>query len=104
MMRIVAPRVSARAPRVLARGRPHLLEIVEGADFGPEDVNDDVSRIDQHPIALAHALHADTGNACLFNVLDDMIGDGADMALRAAAGDDHVIADGRSEEHTSELQ
>src|SRR6185437_1153033 len=95
MMRIVAPRISARAPRVLARGRPHLLEIVEGADFGPEDVDDDVYGVDQHPIALAHAFHPHAGDAGLLDVLDDMVSNGTDMALRAAGSDHHVIADGR---------
>lgn len=34
---------------------PHLLEIVEGAHFGTEDVNDDIAAIDQHPVTMRHA-------------------------------------------------
>jgi hypothetical protein len=30
---------------------PHLLEVVEGADFRPEDMNHEITGIDQHPIA-----------------------------------------------------
>src|SRR5271166_1324701 len=35
---------------------PHLFEIVVGADFRSEHVNDHVARIDQHPVSLSLAL------------------------------------------------
>ena len=41
---------------------------------------------------MAHALDANAGDARLFDVLDEVVGDGGDMALRTAAGHDHIIA------------
>src|SRR5579862_245330 len=73
-------------------GHPHLLEIVEGADLGPEDVNDHVTRIDQHPVALRRAFDAGR-NAGFVQILDHPVGDRADMALRPAGRHDHVVAD-----------
>ena len=46
--------LSRRPGRVV--GEPHLLDVVEGADFRPEDVDDDVAGIDQHPIAVRAGL------------------------------------------------
>ena len=66
MIRIAAP---ARAPPSACRrprlrpARPHLLEIVEGANFRPEDVDDDVACVDQHPVAVRHALDAHAADA-----------------------------------------
>ena len=45
------------------RARPHLFEIVEGAHFRPEDVDDDVAGVDQHPVAMRHALDANVADA-----------------------------------------
>src|SRR5580698_10491458 len=71
---------------------PHLLEVIEGTDFGPEDVNDHVTRIDQHPVALRRAFDAGR-NAGFVQILDHPVGDRADMALRPAGRHDHVVAD-----------
>ena len=88
--RSAGARTSWRAAPV---GRhPHLLEIIEGADFGPEDVNDHVTRIDQHPVALRRAFDAGR-NAGFVQILDHPVGDRADMALRPAGRYDHVVAD-----------
>jgi hypothetical protein len=86
-------RVLARVPRRPA-GQPHLLEIVEGPNFGAEDVNNHIARVDQHPVAMRYALDPG-GNAYLVQVLDDPVGDGTDMALRPAGSYDHVVADRR---------
>src|SRR5262249_8436414 len=61
--------------------RPHLFQIVEGAYFRPEHMDDDITGIDQHPVALPHTLDADTTAACLLDILDQVVGHGADMAL-----------------------
>jgi len=37
---------------------PNLLEVVEGADFRPEDMNHEIASIDEHPIAQGNALDA----------------------------------------------
>src|SRR5690242_10159538 len=40
------------ARRVGEDGPPHLLEVVEGANLGPEQVDDDVAGVDQNPVGL----------------------------------------------------
>jgi hypothetical protein len=52
---------SARALRRPVR-HPHLFKIVEVADLGTKDVNDDIARVDQYPIAIRNALDP-RGNA-----------------------------------------
>ena len=51
---------------------PHFFKIVMGADFRPEDVDDDVAGVDQHPIALGLAL--DRGAPFLGQDLEQMLG------------------------------
>src|SRR5690606_270925 len=80
-----------RSGRVLSE--PHLLDIVEGTGFRMEDVDDDVAGVDQHPIAMRQAFNADIATACRLEVVEQPIGDGADMALRSARGNDHEIAE-----------
>ena len=55
-------------------------------------MNNHVPGIDQHPITLTHTLDPNAGATRFLHVFDQMIGDSADMALRPAAGHDHVIA------------
>ena len=50
-------------------GAPHLFEIVVGPDLRPEDVDDHVAGIDQHPIALALALDRDAAGQILLQML-----------------------------------
>src|SRR4029079_6169816 len=94
MTRIVPRRLSARPPRVPARRRPHLFQIVEGANLGPEDMHDNVSGIDEDPVSLPHSLDADAGTAASLDVLHEVVGPGAHVTLRSAARHDHVIAYG----------
>ena len=49
--------VAVSSPACWARRRPHPLQIVEGAHFRPEDVDDHVARIDQHPVAMRQPFH-----------------------------------------------
>src|SRR5262249_1061138 len=90
--RIVPPRLSALPSGVLAGRRPHLFKTVEGTNFRSKDVHDHVAGVDQHPVALPNTLDTDARTSCLLNVLDQVFGDGADVALRPAAGHDHIIA------------
>ena len=57
------PMMSAGEPVARTGGGPHLLEIVEGADLGPEDMDDDVARIDEDPVAGRQALDTDLADA-----------------------------------------
>ena len=56
-------------------------------------MNDDVTGVDQHPVAMRHALDARVRNAGFFQALQNAIGDGADMAVRPAAGDHHGVGE-----------
>src|SRR5262249_37430280 len=80
---------------VLACRRPHLFKIVEGANLWPEDVHDHVACIDQDPVALPHALDTNARIARIFDVLDEVIGNGADMAQPPSSGHNHVVSDRR---------
>src|SRR5215831_6530725 len=75
--------------------RPHLLEVIELAYLGPEDVHDDVAGIEQHPVALRSAFDAHPTVSGLFKLALDLLGDGSDVPIRAARSDHHVVADGR---------
>jgi hypothetical protein len=56
-------------------------------------MDDDVAGIDQHPIALGLALDAGAAITFLFELLDELVGDGPDMPLRTPRGEDHMVAD-----------
>ena len=55
-------------------------------------MHDDVSGIYEDPVSLPHSFNAGAWTAVLLNVLDNVIGHGADVTLRPAACHDHVIA------------
>ena len=76
-------------------GEPHLLDVVEGPDVRPEDVDDHVAGIDQHPVERAHAFDAEIADAGVLQVAEQPVGDGADMAVRPAGSDDHEVAERR---------
>ena len=76
-----------------AIGRPHLFEVIELANLGPKDMDDDVAGIDQHPIALGRPFDASAAKAFVFQLFDDLVGDGPDMPLRASRCDHHLVAD-----------
>ncbi len=55
-------------------------------------MDDDIADIDQHPVAMRQAFNAHRAKPGLFEVSCQMIGDGADVAVRTAGGHDHIIA------------
>jgi hypothetical protein len=57
--------VSARPASTRPGRRPHLLQIVEGAGFRPEHMDDHVAGVDQHPVAVRHALDPDLAEPAL---------------------------------------
>ena len=61
--------------------RPELFQIVEAAHFRPEEMDDNINGIDQHPVALLHALDPDMTVARLFKFINQLVGNGADMAV-----------------------
>src|SRR3546814_10116668 len=100
-------RISDWSSDVCSSDLPHPFEIVEAAHFGAEQVDDDVTGVDQHPIRGRQSFDP-RGPAGLGLDLFGQLGrHRRDLARRAAAGDHHVICDrgfARSEEHTSELK
>lgn len=75
-----------------AIARPDLFKIVEGANFWPEQVNDDVSEIDQHPIRIWQTFQLWRLSGLFFDFLRQMIGNRTHMTSRAARSDDHNIS------------
>ena len=63
-----------------AFARPHLFQIVEVANLGPEHVDNDVTRVDQHPIASIQAFNPWV-DAVLFELAAELIGDRTDMTV-----------------------
>src|SRR5215213_378945 len=74
--------LSARALAAGAARLPHLFEVVEVAHLGAEDVDEHVTGVDQHPVAVRHALHPQVPYAGLAQIFEHAIGDRADMTVR----------------------
>ena len=77
------------------RCAPHLFQIVEEANLGPEQMDDDVAGIEQDPIAMGLAFDRHTAMAGFLELGRDLFGQCRDLAGRAAAGDHQVIRDAR---------
>ena len=73
---------------------PHLLEAVEAANLRAEDMDDDVARIDQDPVAVRQAFDVNALHAGFAEFLHHILRDRADMPVGPAGRDDHVVCDG----------
>ena len=71
--------------------RPQSFQIVELAHFGSEYMHDHIAGIDQHPVAIGHALDVDAFNSGFLESLGDVFRDRADVPVDPAGGDDHVV-------------
>jgi len=58
-------------------------------------VDDHVAGIDQHPVAMRHALDPDAGQAGIAKVLEHALGHRTNMPVRPSGGHDQVVGDGR---------
>jgi hypothetical protein len=76
-------------------GEPHLLDVVEGPYFRAEDVDDHVAGVDQHPVAMRHALDPEIAAAGRFQVIEKAVGDRPDVTLGTPGCDNHVVAERR---------
>ncbi len=85
--------VSVRTCRGLRnlRASPHLLDIIERADLGPEDMDHDIAGIHNNPVGLGEAFNAHVFLAACFKAFSEFDGEGADMPGRGPGGDDHVV-------------
>jgi len=73
-------------------GAPHFFEIVELPHLGPEDVDDDIGRIDQNPIAVLQSFDARCAPAALERD-DQTLGDRANVNVGAAGRDNHGVGE-----------
>ena len=73
---------------------PQLLKIIETSDLGSEDMHDHLAGIDQHPIAMRHALDPKIALAGRLELLDKVVGDGAHMPVGPAGSDHHAVGNG----------
>lgn len=88
-------RAGGLVARVEAGGvAPEQFQIVVIAAVGIEEVDDDVDVIDEDPGGLVIAGHAVAVMAEGGGALVDGVGDGADLPVGGAGGDDEVVADG----------
>src|SRR5690606_25542818 len=70
---------------------PHLLDLVELPYFRPEDVDDHVPRIDQHPVTDITAFRAADEPQPRLEPIGEFLRNGRDLACGTAARDDHVV-------------
>lgn len=54
-------------------------------------MNDDIADIDQDPVAMGQALHPGGAQTVALDGPTQLIGDRADMTVRTARGNDHIV-------------
>ena len=74
--------------------RPDLLDVVELAHFGAEQMDDDVTRIDQHPVTVRQTLNASLAVTGFLEGAQQVIRQSADVTMRAARRDDKSVCYG----------
>ena len=72
---------------------PHLFDVIEFAHFRPEDMDDDVSRINDDPVALVFPFNPDFRHTKTLQAFLKFLCQCADLSGRSARGDNHVIRD-----------
>src|SRR4051794_11522503 len=88
--------------RALRRLAPELLEAVEVARVGREDVHDDVEVVHEDPAGLGQAFDAAWGDpVVLLEALADAVGDRLRLAVRVAGADDEAV---RVVEHAGDVE
>jgi hypothetical protein len=73
---------------------PHAFEIVESADFGPEYMHDDITRINNDPVCFLASFDTDIAVTVGFDSFLQFFGKGCDLPRGAARGNYHVIGEG----------
>lgn len=68
---------SGRCLSPLRHGHPHLFQLVELANLGPEDMDDHIARIDQNPVPGILALGFRENAQLGLQILDNMVRDRA---------------------------
>src|SRR6059058_4191929 len=73
--------------------RPHSFQIVKISHFGTENMDDDVVRIDQHPVGRWKPFDSNALAKSLLDLVGKLNGHGRDLTGRATGRNDHVIGD-----------
>lgn len=69
---------------------PHAFQIVEAADFGTEQMHDDIFGINQHPVRRWQTFDAGMTSG-LFDTLGKLLRHRGHLARRTARCDDHMV-------------
>lgn len=72
---------------------PKLLELIELAHLRPEQVDNHVAGVKQHPVAARPALDLGAAQAAFLKRFQDMVGHRADLTGRSSGSDHHEIRD-----------
>lgn len=73
---------------------PHLFDVVELTHFGTENMDDDIARVDQHPITAAKAFDLDAiAMPALFQSAQKLVRNRRYVTMRTSRRDDHMITD-----------
>ncbi len=73
---------------------PDLFKIVELPHFRPEQMDDDIADINQHPVRIWQPFYMRLPAASGLELPDDMIGQRSDMPGRSAGCYDHLVSNG----------
>ena len=73
-------------------GSPHPFQVIEGADLGPEDVDDHRPGVDDHPVGAGLALGR-RADAHILQAAQQAVGEGGDLTRRAPGGDHHIVGE-----------
>jgi len=68
---------------------PEAFQIIEPTRLVPEQVDNDITSIDQHPVGLSTPLGNAPGHPVCFEALQQVFGHGLDMPAGRARGNDH---------------
>ncbi len=73
------------------RHRPHFFEVIELSYFRPEDMDDNITRINQHPVTAILAFDVDVFMPSGAQLLGNVISHACHMPLRATGCHHHEI-------------
>lgn len=73
---------------------PHFFNIIKFTDFGPEEVDDDVTGINDNPVALRHSFGTNAGLAPRMNTFGEFFRHADDLSGRCSRSDDDVVGKG----------
>lgn len=70
---------------------PDLFDVVEGPHFRTEQVDDDVTSIQQHPVTVRHTFDLHLAQAHFLEQAQKVVSQGTDVTVRTARSHDHGV-------------